>query len=185
MKRTGPPGGGTPGGGTPGGPGGPLGGGPPGGGVPGGIPAAPLAQQPIAPAQGVKAIGVLPQTFDGDRTKAEDFIEEVKSYFHVNYDVAGFNSPMKRMAFTLILIKGPDVAEWTRNMGEVLDALDPLVDNIPAVWDQFLYEFSAQFQDSQKEGRAQQKLENLQMKFPDIDGYISQFEELARQANYT
>jgi len=69
-------------------------------------------------------------------------------------------------------------------MGEVLDALDPLVDNIPAVWDQFLYEFSAQFQDSQKEGRAWQKLENLQMKFPDIDRYISQFEELACQANY-
>jgi len=89
------------------------------------------------------------------------------------------------MAFTLTLIKGPDIAGWTRNMGEVLDALDPLVDNIPAVWDQFLYEFSAQFQDSQREGRARQKLENLRMKFPDIDGYISQFEELARQANYT
>jgi len=92
---------------------------------------------------------------------------------------------MKQMAFTLTLIKGPEVAGWTRNMGEVLDALDLLVDNIPAVWDQFLYEFSAQFQDSQKEGRAWQKLENLQMKFPDIDGYISQFEKLARQANYT
>jgi len=180
MKQTGPSGGGAPGGGTPGGSGGP-----PGGGIPGGIPAAPLAQQPIASAQGVKAIGALPQTFDRDRTKAEDFIEEVKSYFHINYDIAGFNLPMKQMAFTLTLIKGPDVARWTRNMGEVLDALDPLVDNIPAVWDQFLYEFSTQFQDSQKEGRAWQKLENLQIKFPDINGYISQFEELARQANYT
>jgi len=70
-------------------------------------------------------------------------------------------------------------------MGEVLDALDLLMDNIPAVWDQFLYKFSAQFQDSQKEGRAWQKLENLQMKFPDIDGYISQFEELVCQANYS
>ena len=56
MKRTGPLGGGTPGGP----------GGPPGGGVPGGIPAEPLAQQSIAPAQGVKAIGALPQTFNGD-----------------------------------------------------------------------------------------------------------------------
>ena len=106
-------------------------------------------------------IGALPQTFDGDQTKAQDFIREVKSYFHVNYDVAGFNSPIKRMAFTLTLIKGPEVAGWNRNMGEVLDALGPLVDNIPAVWDQFLYKFSAQFQDSQKEGRARQKLENL------------------------
>ena len=61
MKQTGPPGEGTPGGS-----GGLLGEGPPGGGMPGGILAAPLAQQPIAPAQGVKAIGALPQTFDGD-----------------------------------------------------------------------------------------------------------------------
>ena len=95
----------------------------------------------------MKSIGALPQTFEGDWTKAEDFIEEVKSYFCVNYNIVGFNSPMKQMAFTLILIKGPEVAGWTRNMGEVLDALNPLVDNIPAVWDQFLYEFSAQFQD--------------------------------------
>jgi len=63
--------------------------------VPGGIPAAPLAQQPIAPAQEVKAIGALPQTFEGDQTKAKDFIEEVKSYFCINYDIAGFNLPMK------------------------------------------------------------------------------------------
>jgi len=153
--------------------------------VPGGIPAAPLAQQPIAPAQEVKAIGALPQTFEGDQTKAKDFIEEVKSYFCINYDIAGFNLPMKWMAFTLTLIKGPEVAGWARNMGEVLDALNPLVDNIPAVWEQFLDEFSAQFQDFQKEGRAQQKLENLQIRFPDIDRYISQFKELACQANHT
>jgi len=163
MKQTEPlegglPGGGPLGGGLPGGLGGP-GEGPPGGGLPGegisgGIPAAPLAQQPIALAQGVKAIGALPQTFEKDQTKAEDFIEKVKSYFHVNYNIAGFNSPMKQMAFTLTLIKGPEVAGWARIMGEVLNALDPPVDNIPAVKDQFLDEFSAQFQDSQKEGRA-------------------------------
>ena len=68
---------------------------------------------------------------------------------------------MKQMAFTLTLIKGPEVAGWARNMGEVLDTLNPLVDNIPAVWEHFLNEFSAQFQDCQKEGRAQQKLKNL------------------------
>jgi len=61
MKCTGPPGGGAPGGGTPGGSGGP-----PRGGTPEGIPAAPLVQQPITPAQGVKAIGALLQTFEGN-----------------------------------------------------------------------------------------------------------------------
>ena len=59
------------------------------------------------------------------------------------------------------------------------------MDNIPLMWDQFLDEFRAQFQDTQKADRARIKLENLKMQFPNIDQYISTFEELARQANYT
>ena len=42
-----------------------------------------------------------------------------------------------------------------------------------------------QFHDSQQQDRACIKLENLQMTFLDIDDYISQFEDLARQAGYT
>ncbi len=51
-------------------------------------------------------------------------------------------------------------------------------------WTQFLAEFAAQFQDSMKEERAQIELENLHMRFPDIDQFISMFEELSRQAGY-
>ena len=80
------------------------GGGPPGGGggPPGsGGPAA--AQQPIAPAADVKAMGSLPQIFTGDQSKADNFIEEVKGYFWLNADVASYNSPFKKVAFTLTL----------------------------------------------------------------------------------
>ena len=79
---SGPPGGGgsgPPGGGGSGPPGG--GGGPPVGGQP------PAAQQPVPPAADVKAMGSLPQIFYGDRSKANDFIEEVKGYFRLNADV--------------------------------------------------------------------------------------------------
>ena len=85
------------------------------------------------PAADVKAMGKLPDTFDGDRAKAEDFIEEVKGYLHLNQDVAGFNSPMKKVVFTLTHMKGPKVANWVKTMGETIEGLDPLVDNIPAV----------------------------------------------------
>ena len=54
-------------------------------------------------------MGNLPHKFTGDRTKADKFIEEVKAYFRVNEDVAGFNLPIKKVAFTLTLIKGDEV----------------------------------------------------------------------------
>lgn len=111
--RQGPPTGGGPAGGGPRG-GGPGGGGPGGGGPPG--PGQPAVQQPqavIVPAADVKTMGQLPQVFYGDRMKADNFIEEVKGYLQLNHDVAGFNLLMKKVAFTLTLIKGKDTAGWT------------------------------------------------------------------------
>jgi hypothetical protein len=82
-------------------------------------------------------------------------------------------------------MKGPDVAGWTRDMGILLDALDPAVDNVPLPWEQFLFEFDTQYLDSAKEDRARTALENHEMKHGDIDAYISKFEELAKRAGYT
>ena len=39
--------------------------------------------------------------------------------------------------------------------------------------------------DSQKENRARNKLENLRMKFPEIDEYIATFEDTSRDTGYT
>ena len=138
-----------------------------------------------APAEGPTIMGNLPQIFTGDRTKATEFIEEVKGHIRLNQDVPGFNSPIKKAALTLTLIKGPEVAGWVCNIGHWIDQLNPTLENVPFVWEQFLLEFARQFHDSQQEDRARIKLENLHMTFPDIDGYISQFEDLARQAGYT
>jgi hypothetical protein len=113
-----------------------------------------------------------------------DFIEEVKGYLHLNQDVVGFSSPIKKIAFTLMLIKGPDMAGWTWDMGDFLDGLRP-VDNIPDLWMQFLEEFRQQFQDIQKEDHMCMQMEELQMRFPDIDTYIAKFKELARHVGYT
>ena len=69
-------------------------------------------------------MGQLPREFTGDWTKADDFIEEVKVYFHVNEDVAEFNLLIKKVTFTLTLIKGDEVAGWVRDMGIWIDELD-------------------------------------------------------------
>ena len=113
LRCTGPPGGGGPPNNDPDGwaGGGPPGGSPQGGGPPGGAgPGADLI--PVAIAGDVKTMGSLPQIFTGDRTRADDFIEEVRGYLRLNQDVAGFNSPMKKVSLTLTLIKGPEVAGW-------------------------------------------------------------------------
>ena len=98
RKKPGPPGGGS---GPPRG-----GGGPPGGGQP------LVAQQPVPPAPDVKAMGSLPQIFYRDQSKADNFIEDVKGYFHLNANVPGYNSPYKKVAFTLTLVKGEETAQW-------------------------------------------------------------------------
>ena len=125
----------------PGGPSGPRGpGGPEGPGGPNQPnPAAP--QQPVQPAADVKTMGALPQIFYGKRTKADDFIDKIKAYLCLNADIAGYNSPFKKVAFTLTLVKGESAAQWVRDMGDWLDRLILPRDNIPGLGDQFLTEF--------------------------------------------
>ena len=130
-------------------------------------------------------MGKLPKIFNGDRTKADDFIEEVKGYLCLNAEVAGFDSPMKKITFTLTHMKGPEVAGWVHDIGHMLDGLNPLVDNIPFLWEQFLNEFEAQYLDTAREDQARAALHEHKIKGEEIDAYISKFEELAHQANYT
>ena len=175
-------------GGGPNGPGGPgAPGGPEGPGGPGGPnqpnPATP--QQPILPATDVKTMGALPQIFYGDRTRANNFIDKVKAYLHLNADAAGYNSPFKKVAFTFTLIKGESTAQWVRDMGDWLNGLVLPRDNIPDLWNQFLPEFQDQFQDTQVAQRARNELRDCKMKGADYNNYIMRFESLARKANYT
>jgi hypothetical protein len=130
-------------------------------------------------------MGGLPQVFNRDRARADNFIKEVKGYLRLNQDVAGYNSPIKKVTFTLTLIKGAEVAGWTRDLGAWIDTLDPVADNLPDVWDTFLIKFATQFQDSSREERAHINLENCRMRYPYVDEYISKFKGLARIASYT
>lgn len=125
-------------------------------------------------------MGKLPDTFDSDWTKADNFIEEVKGYLCLNADVNGFDSPMKKITFTLTHMKGPDVAGWTWDMGILLDHLNPAADNMPLLWDQFLNEFEAQYINTAKEDQARTALDSHRMEQGDVDAYISKFEELAQ-----
>jgi len=128
-------------------------------------------------------MGALPSIFAGDRMYADDFIDQLKAYIRLNRQVAGMGSYIQRVAFALTLIQGPLVAEWTRTMGEWIDALQQ-IDNIPAVWEQFLTEFATQYQDTQRQQCARAELKALRLKWPEIDQYANNFERLTRIAGY-
>jgi hypothetical protein len=76
-----------------------------------------MPQQPVPPAGDVKTMGQLPQVFMGDHARADNFIKEVKGYLQLNQDVVGFDSPMKKIAFMLTLIKGADTTGWMSPSG--------------------------------------------------------------------
>jgi hypothetical protein len=178
-------GGGNPGGGSnPGGGGGNPGGG---GGNPGGNPGVPNppAAPPMPPAnQDARLMGSAPTEFDGDRAKADQFINELQHYFRINATVPGLQSWIRRVAIALTFIKGPTVDEWALNQGDWVDRLDPLLEDVPDVWIHFLNEFWNQFQDTQAEERARLQIESMKMKWPDVDQYIQDFERVARKAEY-
>ena len=66
-----------------------------------------------------------------------------------------------------------------------LQGLDLVNDNVPQVWDYFTTTFKQQFNDSTKMQHSRQQLEKLRFKFPDIDQYIADFEDLANLSGYT
>jgi Retrotransposon gag protein len=130
-------------------------------------------------------MGTSPRIFEGDRRQARDFIEELQSYIRVNLGVAGFESPIHKVALALTFIKGPEVARWTTAIGRWINGLDQVNDNVPAVWDQFLQELEDQFTNSTVGQCSCIKLERLKMHFPEVDQYISKFKDLASLAGYT
>src|SRR6266851_9107869 len=65
-----------------------------------------------------------------------------------------------------------------------LRSLDPVNDNVPQVWDYFTETFEQQFSDSTRTQQSRQQLEKLRFKFPNIDQYITDFEDLANLSGY-
>ena len=174
------------GGGGGGGSGGGGGGGPPGwgNGYPQPPPDGPNAMNPVAIHGDVKAMGKTPDDFTGERKEAEMFLEQVENYLFLNKDVAGFNSPMKKIAFTLSCMKGPKIKGWAQDMRIFVSNLDPDADNVPALWNQFRWAFQQQYFDHSRVQDARKTLDTIRLKDFNIDEYIAEFEETARDAQY-
>jgi len=53
-------------------------------------------------------MGKDPPLFQGERKKADTFMNKVKKYLTLNYNVAGFNSPKKKVVLVLTFMQGPE-----------------------------------------------------------------------------
>ena len=69
-------------------------------------------------------------------------------------------------------------------MGRWLDTLDPVTEDVLDTWNQFITQFEASFDDTQKVQKARNQLDRLVMKWPEVDQYTMDFEKLMREANY-
>ena len=78
-------------------------------------------------------MGTPTRVFTGNRAEAEVFLDEFQRYVRVNHGVPGFESPIRLVALALTYIQGPTIANWAREMGQWIDRLDPILDNIPDV----------------------------------------------------
>ena len=178
-----PGGGGPPGGGPPGG--GPPGGGPPGGGFPGG-PIPPILPQQAGHNGSDKLVGNVPIVFTGDRSKSETFMTQWRLYQRANDGTRVMDIPYNRAMFFLTYVQGSLVNEWVNAMSEWLYQqvhTQGIAKTNPWLWDSVELAFNRKFANVLAQIQAKASLKKgIKMERGDLDGYISKFEELVRQA---
>ena len=182
----GPPGGsgGGPPGGSGGGPPGGAGGGPPGGGPPSGA----GIQQGQAPRPSDKFIGREPQIFEGDRSKAEEFITQWNLFVGVNYPNPAIQNPYQRSMMFLTYIQGAHVSEWVASQHRWLQeqvTTNGVLTTSNWLWNTLERAFRRTFADTMSQERAQAELKRgVKMEKQNLDEYVAKFERLVRHAGY-
>ncbi len=110
-------------------------------------------------------------------------MNEVEKYLTLNNDVVGFKSPKKKVVLVLTFMQGPEVKEWTRAMLQWIQQIHDH-SNTEDIWRIFQQCFYRQFTNTQSDSMARKELTHLKMRFPDIDSYITTFEQTIRKALY-
>ena len=111
----------------------------------------------------------LPEIFKGNPSKAENFIYEFAAYFMAHNDEPVLASPVAQVALTLSRVKGEEVDQWVDQQLQWLELQDQ---QDPRVRSTFVEAFFEQFV---PKGRWQ-SIARIEMKWPYIDEYISNFE---------
>jgi hypothetical protein len=132
--------------------------------------------------------GQEPIVFKGDRSRTEEFLTQWELYSGVNYAHSAMRMPFTKAMLFLTYVQGAQVNEWvaaqsTRIIGDVAHRGVPAT--TAALWTDLKDAFKRAFADTMAQERAQATLKRgLRMNGLDVDGYVANFERLARTARY-
>ncbi len=127
----------------------------------------------------------MPDTFDGDQTKAQNFLNQFDLFWLMNDDTTTMTNPFKRCIYFLGLIHGPRVEHWVIDQVNILKVVTTWNDNqIPktseCLWNDLKGSFKLSFSHTGKVEQARNELNHLEMEGNKIDDYIAKFENLVR-----
>ena len=171
-------------------PGGGGGGGFPGGGNPGGggsgFPGGGGPANPQGGHQGDQLVGNAPFIYNGDPTRAEEFMAAWKLYQRVNRGTSQMDNMYCRSMLFLTYIQGPATTEWVHSISDWLEqAVQVSHEFDQRLWDYTEEAFQRKFGDMLSQERAIAELEDgIKMEKGDLDGFINHFEILVRHAQY-
>jgi hypothetical protein len=134
-----------------------------------------------------KLNGTPPTIFDGDRTKAQDFMREFNLYWMQNDQHPMMTTPYYRMTTCLARIRGPKVNDWVDQV--IREVQQGLTDGSShrqddRLWTEFKESFEGQFTDTAIVEKSLTELTNLDLTGDDVDSYIAKFETLVRRCGY-
>jgi hypothetical protein len=110
------------------------------------------------------------------------FLSDLQGYIDLNSLNQQLASFKTRIHLSLSFISGAQVRQWKERMR--IWVRNPMVDDNEDTWNQFIDLFKAQYADTQKGERARNSIESITMKNMDIDQYITDFIDLATEADY-
>ena len=147
------------------------------------------AGQPAGQVATDKLRGSIPETFNDDRRRSQQFMHQFNLLWGLNEMHEIMTVPYFRAMYTLSLMCGPHINDWVNNQVTILTETSTCAQNpIPRAdeqhWNNLKAAFESAYTDTAKEQTATQKLMALKMYKSDIDFYIATFENLVREAGY-
>jgi hypothetical protein len=131
--------------------------------------------------------GNPPEEFNGERSKANAFMNQFNLYRLSNYDAEPMVVPMKRATLLLGFIKGPLVDDWVKRWTQWAINQFAINHRPPTdeyYWTQISNGFQTAFQDTGARERAKKELHMLRWDPESIDTFLARFESLAEAADF-
>ena len=131
--------------------------------------------------------GRAPDTYDGDRTKAEKFVVDFELFWMNNEEHGHMKNPYKQCTYFLGLCSGEQIKNWVIHQVKELKekttwCSDLIGKGKEVLWKDLVKNFANAFTWTGKIKYACMKLNSLEIKDNNIDNYIAKFENLLAQA---